>query len=391
MENFEFYTPTKIYFGKDAESNIGNDIKGRGANQVLIVYGGGSVKKNGLLDKVITNIKKAGLGYIELGGVQPNPKIEKVYEGMKLVKDNHVDFLLAVGGGSVIDTCKSISIGIANNMDPWEMIEKNIMPEKAMMVGCVLTIAAAGSEMSNSHVISNQAVKSKKGFNHDLLRPVSAFLNPENTYTVKTYQTACGIVDIMMHTFERYFTPEKNCELTDRIAEGLLIAVKEAAPSVMQNPRDYNARATLMWASSLSHNTLTGLGRIGGWAPHKISLDVGGAFDRISHGAALSVIFPAYCKYVYQYDIQRFARIAVRLWGIDMNFENPEETAMKGIEACEKFFQSLNMPIRFNELGIEDQDLEMIADMTSRGDTFELMSYIPLHKKEILEILRLGI
>ncbi|MCI8510645.1 MAG: iron-containing alcohol dehydrogenase [Lachnospiraceae bacterium] len=390
MKNFQFYTPTKIYFGTDAESYIGRDLKARGVERVLLVYGGGSVKKSGLFDKVAKSLAEEKITYTELGGVEPNPKIDKVYEGMELVKQHGIRFLLAVGGGSVIDTCKSISIGIANDRDPWEMIEKEIMPEKAMMVGCVLSIAAAGSEMSNSHVISNPAKNIKRGLNHDLLRPTVAFLNPENTYSVSPYQTACGIVDIMMHTFERYLTPEKDCEISDRIAEGLLTAVKEAGPRALKDPQDYEARATLMWASSLSHNTLTGLGRVGGWAPHKMSLDVGGAFDRVAHGAALSVLFPAYCRYVCRYDMQRFTRLAVRLWGVPMNFEHPEETAYAGIDACERYFRSLGMPTRFSELEIEEKDLEMLAEMTSRGDTFTLSSYIPLHKKEILEVLRLG-
>ncbi|WP_066455694.1 iron-containing alcohol dehydrogenase [Anaerotruncus rubiinfantis] len=390
MLNFEFYSPTKIYFGKELEEKIGPVIQDYGYGNVLIVYGGGSIKRNGLLGKVEDSLKKSGLSYTELGGVEPNPKIDKVYEGMEIVREKKIDFLLAVGGGSVIDTCKSISIGIANNIDPWVMIEKNIMPEKAMPVGTVLTIAAAGSETSNSHVISNPAVNSKRGFNHDLLRPLVSFLNPENTYSVDRYQTACGIVDIMMHTFERYFTPEKNCEPTDRIAEAVLIAVKEVAHDALEQPDNYEARATLMWSGSLSHNALTGLGRAGGWAPHKLSLDIGGAFDHVAHGAALSVIFPSYCRYVMQYDIQRFARIATRLWGIETDFEHPEKTAKLGIDACEAFFHSLGMPTRLSELRIGAENIEMLASMTTRDDTITLSSYIPLHKKELMEILELA-
>lgn len=389
MLDFEFYTPTKVFFGRNAEANIGPYLNKKGYKKVLIVYGGGSIKRSGLYDKVVNELNSHNIEYTELKGVEPNPKIDKVYEGIKLVKEHDLDFILAVGGGSVIDTCKAIGIGLGENRDPWEMIENTIIPEHSFPMGSVLTIAAAGSEMSNSAVITNTERVIKRGINCDANRPEVAFMNPENTYSVNAFQTACGVVDIMMHTFERYLTPEKACEPTDRIAEAVILSVKEAGPYAIKNPEDYNARATLMWASSLSHNNITGVGRNGCWAPHKMSLDFGGLHDNITHGAALSVIFPAYCKYVMKYDIPRFARMAVNIFGVSMNYEEPEKTAAEGIEACERYFKSLNMPIRLHELGIEEAELDKLADMTSREDTIFYQSYIKLGKKEIREILEL--
>ncbi|MDO4439131.1 MAG: iron-containing alcohol dehydrogenase [Eubacteriales bacterium] len=389
MLDFEFYTPTKVFFGKNAESNIGTYLNKKGYKKVLVVYGGGSIKRNGLFDKVVNELSSHDISYIELAGVEPNPKIDKVYEGIKLVKQHGLDFLLAVGGGSVIDTCKAIGIGLGENRDPWELIENTIIPEHSFPMGSVLTISAAGSEMSNSAVITNMERGIKRGLNCDANRPEVAFMNPENTYSVDAFQTACGVVDIMMHTFERYLTPEKACEPTDRIAEAVLLSVKEAGPYAIENPKDYNARATLMWASSLSHNNITGVGRNGCWAPHKMSLDFGALHDNITHGAALSVIFPAYCKYVMKYDVARFTRMAVNILGVPMNYEEPEKTAIEGICACERYFKSLNMPTRLHELGIEESELDKLADKTSRDGKMVFQSYISLGRKEIREILDL--
>lgn len=390
MLDFEYYAPTKVFFGKDAESKVGGVLREQGFEKVLLVYGGGSVIKSGLLDRVKRSLEENQMKHCELGGVEPNPKIGLIRQGIRFYKSEEADFVLAVGGGSVIDTAKSICMGVANNLDPWDMIQNGIVPKKMCPMGSVLTIAAAGSEMSWSHVVSNPETQEKKSLNHDLLRPMFAFLNPENTYSVSKYQTGCGIVDIMMHTMERYFTVEDHCDLTDRISEGLLKAVKEAGVEAVKNPCDYNARATLMWAGSLSHNGLTGCGKQAYWAPHKIEQDLSGIFDNVAHGAGLSVIFPAWCKYVYKKDIRKFCQLAVRLWDIEMNFEDPEKTALAGIEACKNYFRDLGMPVSMKEIGIAQSDYERIADKSTKNGSICLKSYIEFGKKEILEMFQMA-
>ena len=390
MNDFIYYAPTKVFFGKKAEENIGSALNNFGFKKVLLHYGGGSIKKSGLYDKVVGQLKSAGIDFIELGGVEANPKIGLIREGLELCKREGVDFILAVGGGSVIDSAKSMSIGLANNTDPWEMIEKLQVPEKALPVGAVLTLAAAGSEMSNSHVVSNPEIKMKRGYNHDLLRPVVIFMNPENTFTVSRHQTGCGVVDIMTHTLERYFTPDTDADLMDRISEGLLVSVKNAGTAAIRTPNDYEARATLMWASSLSHNGLTGCGKNGPWAAHKMEHDISGLFDNVAHGAGLSVLFPAWSRFVCKHDVRKFSQIATRVWGVDMDFEHPEKTAHAGIDAMEAYFRSLGMPTKMAEIGVTPDVFEKLADMTTSNGTKQLASYVPLGKTEIMEIYKLA-
>ncbi len=390
MYDFQYFTPTKVFFGRDTEKQVGHVLKEYGYTKVLLHYGGGSVKRSGLFDKITTNLAQAGLDYIELGGVEPNPKIGLIREGIELCKKEQVDFILAIGGGSVIDSAKSISMGLANNQDPWEMISSQQMPTAKFPVGVVLTIAAAGSEMSNSHVVTNPEFQLKRALNHDLLRPVVAFMNPENTFTVSKYQTACGIVDIMMHTFERYFTADQDNDLIDRISEGLLVAVKNAGIKALEEPLNYEARATLMWASSLSHNGLTGCGKHTFFPAHQLEHDVSGIFDHVAHGAGLSVLFPAWALYVYKYDLRKFCQFATRVWGIEMNYDHPEQTALAGIEALKTYFNSLGMPVSFKELDINPAVYEKIADKTTNGGTKVKMSYIPLTKEDILNIYQLA-
>ena len=318
-----------------------------------------------------------------------NPRIDLIREGIELAKKEKVDFILAVGGGSVIDSAKSIGMGLANNMDPWDMIINQIMPTKMFPVGTVLTIAAAGSEMSNSHVVTNQEYHLKRSLNHDLLRPVVSFMNPENTFTVSKYQTACGIVDILMHTFERYFTPETDNDLIDRISEGLMVAVKNAGLVAINEPENYEARATLMWASSLSHNGLTGCGKIAPFPVHKMEHDFSGLFD-VAHGAGLAVLFPAWARYIYRHDIRKFSQFANRVWGIEMDHEHPEKTAIRGIEAMTQYFRTIGMPTTMKELGISPSDYEKIVDMTTKGGKIQIQSYFPLTREDILNIYRLA-
>ncbi len=394
MNNFTFCTPTKVIFGKDIESQIGQTLKEYGANRVLIHYGGGSVKKTGLFDKVVDSLEKAGLSYIELGGVQPNPKLSFIHKGIELCKKEKVDFILAVGGGSVIDSSKAIGVGLATGNDPWQYASTGTCPERneVFPVGVVLTIAAAGSEMSNSDVITNDLITPwvKQGITSETVRPVVAFMNPENTFSVSRFQTGCGIVDIMMHTMERYFLGVGDCDLTERLAEGLLIAVRDAGRVAIKNPKDYEARATLMWASSLSHNDLTGCGKPRYFPVHKLEHPVSALHDNISHGAGLSVLFPAWAEFVMKYDTMKFAQLANRLWGVEMNFDHPEKTAVNGIMAMRAYFKEIGMPITMSELGLKPEDYEDIINLTTKNGTATIKSYIPLGKEEIREIYKLA-
>lgn len=389
MNNFTFCTPTKVIFGRDIESSIGETLRGCGAGKVLLHYGGGSAKRSGLLDKVASSLDAAGLPYVELGGVEPNPKLSLIRKGIELCRAEGVDFLLAVGGGSVIDSAKAIGVGLANGCDPWDFIETKTAPTKCMPVGVVLTLAAAGSEMSNSDVMTNDETQLKRGITSEAVRPAVAFLNPENTFTVSKFQTGCGIVDTMMHTLERYFTGDIDCDLTDRLAEGLLIAVRDAGRAAIANPEDYEARATLMWASSLSHNDVTGCGKNRKFPVHKIEHDLSGVHDNIAHGAGLSVLFPAWADYMLDlgHDIMKFAQLAHRVWGVEMNFDHPETTARGGIRAMRAYFREIGMPVTMGELGLSPEDYgEIVAKTTLNGTV--LRSYIPLGREEILEIYR---
>lgn len=391
MKNFVYYAPTKVFFGKGVENELGQAVKDLGYKKVLIHYGSGSVKKSGLYDKIIKNIEEAGISYCELGGVEANPKLGLVRKGIDLAKKENVELILAVGGGSVIDSSKAIALGLANDEDPWYMIEhgEEFTSAKKFPVGVVLTLAAAGSEMSDSAVITNEETRQKRGINVEANRPTFAFLNPELTYSVSKYQTACGVVDIMMHTMERYYSPDKDTDLTDRISEGLLVAVKNAGSVAVKDLDNYEARATLMWASSLSHNGLTESGRKKIMPAHKICHEFGGIFE-IAHGAALSVIFPAWAKYEYKKDINKFAQMATRVWGIDLDFDNPEKTALEGIEKMKSYFSSLGMPVTMKELGIEPKDYEKIVNMTTDNGTNGVASYGTLSKEDILEIYKLA-
>ena len=361
MKNFEYYTPTKVFFGKGNEEKIGEIIKSYGYKKVLLHYGQGSVIKSGLLDIVKNRLSENGISFLELGGVEPNPKLPLVQEGAALVKKEGIDFILAIGGGSVIDSAKAIALSVANDADAWDIITGKAKAEKGFPIGVILTISAAGSEMSNSMVITNPDGMLKRGFGTNLNRPVFAVMNPALTCSVSKFQTGCGIVDIMMHTLERYFVLEPDNELTDRLAEALLVSVKNAGTAAIENPDDYEARATLMWASSLSHNDLTGCGKAYNFTVHMLEHEISGMFDRVPHGAGLAILFPAWAKYVYKYDVKKFAQLATRVWGIDYDFECPEKTALAGIHATEEYFKSLGMPVRLSEFDIHEDSFEEMA------------------------------
>lgn len=394
MQNFTYCAPTKVIFGRGVESQIGTELRELGATRVLVHFGGGSVKKTGLLDKVTASLTEAGLSYVEFGGVEPNPKLSFIHKGIELGRAEKVDFILAVGGGSVIDSAKAIGVGLVTGNDPWQYASTGTHPERSEVfpVGVVLTISAAGSEMSNSDVITNDLITPwvKQGITSETVRPLVAFLNPENTFTVSKFQTGCGIVDIMIHTLERYVTGQDECELSERIAEALLVSVREAGRVAIAHPDNYEARATLMWASSLSHNDLTGCGKIRKFPVHKLEHPVSALHDSISHGAGLSVLFPAWAQFVMKYDIPKFAQLANRVWDCPMDFDHPERTALAGIEAMKRYFTEIGMPTHMSELGLTPDEYDAIIDLTTKGGTRPVKSYIDLGPQEIRAIYALA-
>ena len=363
--NFEFYAPTKVIFGKGAEKETGKQIKEFGASSVLIVYGGGSVKRSGLLEKVEHALSDAQIMFSELGGVVPNPHLDKVYEGIRIGKSKNVDFLLAVGGGSAIDTAKAIAYGLAEpEKDVWELFEHTRTAKKCIPVASVLSIAAAGSETSKGCVITNEKTGEKRAYDDNLARPKFAIMNPEYTKSLPDYQTESGCTDIMMHTMERYFTNGGNMEITDAIAEGLLRTVMKNAVILHQNPGDYDARAEIMWAGSIAHNDLTGCGNDGGdFMTHKLEHELGGMFD-VTHGAGLAAVWPSWARYVCRECLPRFVRYARNVMGVTLDGTD-EEVAEAGICAMEDFYRSIGMPTNLNELGIRPTAAQ-IEDMAER-------------------------
>lgn len=363
MFNFNYYTPTRVIFGKETENQTGQLIKKAGGSRVLIHFGGQSAIRSGLIDRIKKSLDDAGIWHTELGGVVPNPRMEKVQEGITLGKDSRIDFILAVGGGSVIDSAKAIAYGLAEpDLDVWELFAHTRTAKACLPVASVLTIAAAGSEMSNSCVITNEKTGEKRSYNDDLARPVFAVMNPELTMTLPDYQTQSGCVDIMMHTMERYFTNGGNMDLTDGIAEALLCTVIQCAKILHADPADYEARAEVMWASSLSHNGLTGCGNDGGdFSCHMLEHEMGGMFD-VTHGAALAAIWPSWARYVCKDCLPRFVKYAINVMKVEPR-STDEETALKGIEAMEDFYRQINMPTNMKELGIEPTE-EQILEMT---------------------------
>ena len=388
MENFAYYTPTKVVFGKDEEKNVGKLAKEFGAKKVLIHYGGGSAVRSGLIDKIKTSLTEENISFIELGGVKPNPRLSLIYEGIKLAKENSVDFILAVGGGSVIDSAKGIGYGVANPdiEDVWDLYIGKKKTQKCAPIGVVLTIAAAGSEMSRGSVVTKEDEQLKRSYGCDNARPKFAIMNPELTYTLPKYQIACGVVDIMMHTMERYFSPVGNLELTDKIAEGLLRTMIKYGKLSLENPYNYEARAEIMWASSLAHNGLTGCGGIGDWSTHQLEHDLGGVYD-IAHGAGLSAVWGSWARYVYKENPKRFVQFAENVFGIE-KIGTDEEIAIKGIEAMENFYKDIEMPISISETGItlSEKDVEMLAEKCSNNGTRYIGSFKKLFKEDMAKI-----
>lgn len=363
MAGFTYYTPTKVVFGRETEQQTGELVKAAGAKKVLIHYGSGSVIRSGLLDRVKETLCKEEIEYVELGGVVPNPRLSLVYEGIELAKRESVDFILAVGGGSVIDSAKAIGYGMANEGDVWDFYDRKRTADACVPIGVILTIAATGSEMSDSSVITKEEGWVKRGYNSDLCRPVFAIMNPELTMTLPDYQTACGCADILMHTMERYFTNGDQMEITDSMAEALLRTVMKNALILVNEPDNYDARAEIMWAGSLSHNGLTGCGSTDkDFATHGLEHEIGGMFD-VAHGAGLTAIWGSWARYVYRDCLHRFSRFAVNVMQIDPKDKKEEMVALEGIEAMEEFFRKINLPVTMKELGIEltDEQIEELA------------------------------
>lgn len=391
MVNFEYFTPTKVVFGKNAEEKTGELVKAQGCKKVLVHYGGQSAKKSGLLDRICASLEKEGISYVTLGGVVPNPHLSKVHEGIEVCKKEGVDFILAVGGGSVIDSGKAIGYGVANEGEVWDFYAKTRIPEACLPIGAVLTIAAAGSEMSDSSVITNEDGWLKRGCNNNLCRCRFAIMNSELTYTLPPYQTASGCVDIMMHTMERYFTREENTALTDGIGEALLRTVMESAQTLARDPENYNARAQVMWASSLSHNGLTGCGTIGDWSCHQLEHELGGMFD-VAHGAGLAAVWGSWARYVYKEKPERFAQFAVNVMGVTNDFSDPEKTALEGIRKMEEFYRSIHMPTNIRELGVEltEEQVEQLAYKCSFMEKRTIGQFKVLDRNDMEEIYRMA-
>ncbi len=389
MNNFEFYSPTCFVFGKDTETSAGEYVKRFGGSKVLIHYGGGSAVRSGLLDRIKESLSKESIAFTELGGVKPNPRSGLVYEGIDLCKKENVDFILAVGGGSVIDSSKAIAAGAIYDGDFWDFYSGKRV-EKALSVGTVLTIAAAGSEGSPDSVITKEEGMLKRGASGDAIRPKFSILNPALTQTLPSYQTAAGITDIMAHLYERYLTNTEEVEVTDRLIEGLLLTMIHEGPRVISDPDNYEARANIMWAGTMAHNNSCGVGRSQDWNSHNIEHELSALYD-CAHGAGLAVTMPAVFSYTMSHNVMRFAQAAVRIWGCQMDFAHPEVTAKAGIEAFRNFLISIGMPKNFEELGAKEEDIPKLVDVLLHGNGREgtITGFVTLNEEDCTRIYKL--
>ena len=391
MDNFFFHTPTKIYFGKDEELKVGKLVKEYNASKVLIHYGGGSAVKSGLIDKVKKCLDDENVAYVELGGVRANPELSLVRKGIELGKAEGVDFVLAVGGGSVMDSAKDIANGLANpEVDVWEFSMGTKAPEKTLNKGCILTLAAAGSEMSNSCVITDEKTGSKRGYGSQMNRMDFAIMNPELTFTVSKYQTACGAVDIAMHTMERYFDLGEDTYLTDAIAEAVMKSAIKSGLDSYNNPEDYVARANMMWASSIAHNGLTHCGRSFILTVHQLEHEVSGMYPDVAHGAGLAALWCSWARYTYKACPDRFNQWAKNVWNVDTDFEHPEYSIEKAIDMQEEYYKKLGMPTSLRELDVKEEDLPTLALNCSRNKGRVLPGYMELDYDKILDIYKMA-
>ena len=391
MTNFDYTHPTRVVFGKGTIPQAGSLIKEYGGSKVLLHYGGGSIKKNGIYDTVVKSLKQAGLDVTELGGVQPNPRLSLVREGIKICREKKIDFILAVGGGSSIDSSKAIGVGVPYDGDVWDFFMEKAEPKKSLPVASVLTIPAAGSETSWSCVVTNEGEALKRFLDFQVIYPVFTIMDPETMYTLPAYQVGCGITDMFLHVFERYFCAEKNVDLTDRLCEAIMKTILNNAQRLMKDPKDYAACAEIMWCGSLAHNNLIGQGRGGDFGCHMIEHELSG-FNDVAHGAGLAVIAPNWMKFAYKHDLPRFVQFAVRVFNIEENFHNPEETALRGIKALREFFSSVGMPVTLKDIGIEEKDFAAIAKKTKKHDAAKGTTgfFRPMNAADVEEVLKLA-
>ncbi|MBN1402876.1 MAG: iron-containing alcohol dehydrogenase [Opitutales bacterium] len=386
MENFTFQNTTRIIFGRGTQKLVGEECC-KHAKKVLLHFGGQSIKKSGLYDEVIESLNKAGVEYVELGGVQPNPRLSLVHKGVSICRAEGVELILAVGGGSVIDSAKAIAMGVPYSGDVWDFYTHKATPAKALPVATVLTIPAAGSESSDSSVITNEDGWRKHGYTNGIMTPLFSILNPELAFTLPKYQVAAGATDIMSHLMERYFTNSHPVELTDGLIEATLRNMVRNVPKVLAKMDDYDAWAEVMWSGCVAHNNLLDTGRIGDWASHGIEHELSALYD-VAHGAGLAVVFPAWMRHVYKHNLGRFVRFAVEVWGVRNDYWNPEATALAGIQALQDFLVSIGMPATLKQLDIPGDHIdEMAAKATNHGQ-WKLGNFVKLGKEDIAAILR---
>jgi alcohol dehydrogenase len=386
MENFSYANPTKIIFGAGAHKHVGAECFYQNCMRVLLHFGGGSIKKTSLYDDVVKSLREVGVTIVELGGVKPNPRLSLVKEGIAICRRERVDLVLAVGGGSVIDSAKAIALGVPYDGDVWDFYCGKARPEKTLPVASILTIPAAGSEASNSSVITNEEGWLKRDCTDKLLYPLFSILNPELAFTVPPYQVACGGTDMLSHLMERYFTNAKPVELSDELLEATMRNVIRNLPKVLAKHDDYNAWAEVMWSGCVAHNNLFECGRIGDWASHGIEHELSGIYD-VTHGAGLAVIFPSWMRQVYLHDVSRFVRFAVEVWGVKNDYYNPEKTALAGIEKMQDFFISIGMPGNLAELGIKDDRIAEMANKATHGGQQMIGNFVKLSEADVEEIL----
>lgn len=392
MKDFVYFAPTEVIFGRESEEQVAQMVRKHGGHKILVHYGGQSAKKSGLLDKICCLLKADGIDFIMLGGVVPNPRLSLVHEGIELCRKEGIDMILAIGGGSVIDSSKAIAYGVPYDGEVWDFFCGKATPIAALPVGCVVTNPASGSEMSDSCVITNEETKDKRGYSSQLGRCKFSISDPERTFTLPPYQTAAGVADIMMHTMERYFSNDMDMDLTDSIAEALLRTMIENAYKVMANPKDYRARAQIMWGGSLTHNGLTECGLKRDWACHKMEHELSGMFD-VTHGAGLTAIWGSWARYVYKHNVQRFVQYVVNVMGVKNDFSDPEGTALRGIEVMEQFYRRIGMPVNLLELlgrEVKDSEIKELARRCSHDGSITIGGLMVLEQKDIETIYKMA-
>jgi len=387
VENFTFVNTTRIIFGKGTEAEVGREVA-QYSRRILLHYGKNNIRKSGLYDRICKSLAQSGIELVELGGVAPNPRLSLVREGIRLCREKKADFILAVGGGSVIDSAKAIAAGVPYNGDVWDFYLRKAAVAGALPIGVVLTIPAAGSESSFGSVITNEEGFFKRDALSEHMRPKFAILNPELTFSLPPYQTACGAADIMSHVLERYFTNARAVDFTDQLCEVTLKTIINHVPRVLKEPANYDSRAEIMWAGTVAHNDLLSTGRIGDWGSHMIEHELSAIYD-VAHGAGLAVVFPAWMKRVYTHNVARFAQFATRVWNVDYCFEDPARTALEGIRRLERFFTEIGLPITLKELGVKDDRMqEMAVKCTERGP---VGNFLKLGRQEVMDIYRLAL